>query len=159
MSPRIAKLGLLLLVVGLGFVLKDLMSQSAGWICISSGKYPSIFPGVSSGGSRISRVGRGRGGGRQFVAPTPGGGANLLLPAATKLGQGNVFTGVCDSVNGGDVYLRYTIPPGQTPSLGRHPPGLSTPPPPRTKCTTPPRTKCTPPKFIFIFILFIYLFI
>ena len=24
-----------------------------------------------------------------------------LLPAATKLGQGNVFTGVCHSVNGG----------------------------------------------------------
>ena len=25
----------------------------------------------------------------------------VLLPPATKLGQGNVFTGVCDSVNGG----------------------------------------------------------
>ena len=25
----------------------------------------------------------------------------MLLPPATKLGQGNVFTGVCDSVNGG----------------------------------------------------------
>ena len=24
----------------------------------------------------------------------------MLLPPATKLGQGNVFTGVCDSVNG-----------------------------------------------------------
>ena len=28
-------------------------------------------------------------------------GCNLLLPAATKLGQGNVFTGVCDSATGG----------------------------------------------------------
>ena len=40
-SPRVARLGLLLLVVGLGFVLKDLMFQTAGWICISSGKYLS----------------------------------------------------------------------------------------------------------------------
>ena len=24
-----------------------------------------------------------------------------LLPPATKLGQGNIFTGICDSVNGG----------------------------------------------------------
>ena len=41
-SPRVARLGLLLLVVGLGFVLKDLMSQTPGWICVSSGKYLSI---------------------------------------------------------------------------------------------------------------------
>ena len=27
--------------------------------------------------------------------------ANLLLPPATKLGQGYIFTGVCDSVNRG----------------------------------------------------------
>ena len=26
---------------------------------------------------------------------------NLLLPPATKLGQGYIFTGVCDSVHGG----------------------------------------------------------
>ena len=30
-----------------------------------------------------------------------GGGGWTLLPAATKLGQGNVFTGACDSVHGG----------------------------------------------------------
>ena len=29
------------------------------------------------------------------------GGANILLPPATKLGQGYVFTGVCDSVHRG----------------------------------------------------------
>ena len=41
-----------------------------------------------------------------------------LLPPATKLGQGYVFTGVCDSVHGGDVCLsacRDTTPPKQTP--------------------------------------------
>ena len=27
--------------------------------------------------------------------------ANLLLPPATKLGQGYIFTGICDSVHGG----------------------------------------------------------
>ena len=50
-----------------------------------------------------------------------------FLPAATKLGQGNVFTGVCDSVHrGGGVCLsayRDTTPPReQTP-----PPGADTP--------------------------------
>ena len=30
---------------------------------------------------------------------------NGILPAATKLGQGNVFTGVCDSVHGGGVVV------------------------------------------------------
>ena len=59
----------------------------------------------------------------------------LFLPAATKLGQGNVFTGVCDSVNrGGGVSPRSRHPPGadtpeqthppeQTPPWSRHPPG------------------------------------
>ena len=53
-----------------------------------------------------------------------------FLPAATKLGQGNIFTGVCDSVNGGGVCLRCTTPPPsgrhppvQIPPLGTHPPG------------------------------------
>ena len=41
--------------------------------------------------------------------------AKYLLPSATKLGQGYVFTGVCDSVNRG----------GGVP----HPPGLRTHPP------------------------------
>ena len=30
-------------------------------------------------------------------------GLRRFLPPATKLGQGNIFTGVCDSVNGGGV--------------------------------------------------------
>ena len=38
------------------------------------------------------------------VAPTPKGGvANQLLPPATKLREGNVFTPVCDSVHGRGV--------------------------------------------------------
>ena len=43
-----------------------------------------------------------------------------LLPPATKLGQGYIFTGVCDSVNGG----------GGLPQcmLGYHPSGTDTPP-------------------------------
>ena len=51
----------------------------------------------------------------------------FLLPAATKLGQGNVFTGICDSVNRG----------GGLPQcmLGYHPPGTTTPP----GADTPPR--------------------
>ena len=59
-----------------------------------------------------------------------------LLPSATSLRQGNIFTSVCHSVYGGGVYpsmhwgrhppLADTFPlgrhpPGQTP-LGRHPP-------------------------------------
>ena len=46
----------------------------------------------------------------------------MSLPAATKLGQGNVFTGVCDSVHRGclpQCMLGYTPPPGS-----RHPPGV-----------------------------------
>ena len=42
---------------------------------------------------------------------------DFLLPPATKLGQGYIFTGVCDSVHKGGVPGRY--PPG------RHPPGTS----------------------------------
>ena len=34
------------------------------------------------------------------------GGASLLLPAATKLGQGNIFTSVCLSTGGGGVWSR-----------------------------------------------------
>ena len=49
-----------------------------------------------------------------------------LLPAATKLGQGNVFTGVCDSVHRGGVCLSAcwdaTPAPGaDTPPWTRHP--------------------------------------
>ena len=56
-----------------------------------------------------------------------------LLPAATKLGQSNVFTGVCDSVHRRGVCLSAcwdTTPPGadipHTP--GADPPGADTPP-------------------------------
>ena len=55
----------------------------------------------------------------------------LLLPA-TKLGQGYVFTGVCDSVHrGGGVCLSAcwdTTPWEQTPPRSRHPPGAGIPP-------------------------------
>ena len=65
-----------------------------------------------------------------FLAPCP------LLPAATKLGQGNVFTGVCDSVHGGrgclpQCMLGCQTPPEQTPppGPGTHPPRNRQPPP------------------------------
>ena len=59
-----------------------------------------------------------------------------LIPAATKLGQGNVFTGVCDSVNRGvsaSVHagihppgsrhpLEQTPPSRHRPTWSRHPP-------------------------------------
>ena len=45
---------------------------------------------------------------------------NILLPPATKLRQGNVFTPVCHSAYRGGVYQ---TPPGQTSPLGRHPLG------------------------------------
>ena len=78
----------------------------------------------------------------------------LLLPSATKLGQGYVFTGVCDSVHRGGClpqcmlgYHHHTPPPGaDTP----HPPGADTPweqtPPrsrhrPRAAEQTPPDTE------------------
>ena len=48
----------------------------------------------------------------------------LLLPAATKLDQGNVFTGVCDSVHRGvSASMHAGIPPPRI----RHPPGADTP--------------------------------
>ena len=90
-----------------------------------------------SGGSRIFQRG---------TNPN-GGGTHLLLPAATKLGQSNVFTGVCDSVHGGGLpqcmlgyhppRTRHTKPhpPGAD---HHHPPGPDTPPP-------PPRSRPPPP--------------
>ena len=58
-----------------------------------------------------------------------------LLPPATKLGQGYIFTGVCDSVHreGGvpgqvPTLLDQIPPPGRyTPQPGRYPPGRYTP--------------------------------
>ena len=43
-----------------------------------------------------------------------------FLPAATKLGQGNVFTGVCDSVHGGGAVCHSAS--WDTPPRSRHPP-------------------------------------
>ena len=59
----------------------------------------------------------------------------MFLPAATKLGQGNVFTGVCDSVNreGG-------LPQCM---LGYHSPWEQTPPP-GSRHTHTPRTRLPP---------------
>ena len=63
-----------------------------------------------------------------------------LLPAATKLGQGNVFTGVCPSTGGKGVCLsacwdarppRTGIPPDQAHSRTRHTPQSRQPPPSR----------------------------
>ena len=80
-----------------------------------------------------------------------------LLPPATKLGQGYVFTGVCHSVNGGGEFLtRYTPPGPGTPPWTRYtpqtrytPPGPGTPPwgqvhPPGARYTLPPGTRYTP---------------
>ena len=75
-----------------------------------------------------------------------------LLPPATKLGQGYVFTGVCDSVHMGVVPdqvhppgTRY--PPDQVPPRPGTLPGTSQIPP-RTRYTpgtsSPPGTRCTP---------------
>ena len=62
-----------------------------------------------------------------------------LLPTTKKSGQGNVFTGVCDSVHGGGLpqcmlgYHRplgaYTPPPEQTPPWEQTPPQSRHPPP------------------------------
>ena len=74
--------------------------------------------------------------------------SNQYLPAATKLGQGNVFTGVCASVRrGGGVCLSAcwdTTPPrDQTPQKQTHPP-RSRHPPSRTRPPLgpdPPRSR------------------
>ena len=82
----------------------------------------------------------------------------VLLPAATKLGQGNVFTGVCDSVQGVCVsgtspQTRYTPPWDQVPPQDQVPPGPGTPPDqvhpprpgtPRLRPGTPPGTRYSP---------------
>ena len=83
----------------------------------------------------------------------------IYLPAATKLGQGNVFTGICDSVHRGGLpqcMLGYPPPPDQIPTPPRPdtPPDQTspspldqtspspldqTPPPPRPGTPPPPR--------------------
>ena len=83
---------------------------------------------------------------------------NLLLPAATKLGQGNIFTGVCLSTGGMGVCLsawwdippweqtppqsRHHPPPEQTTLRSRHPLGADTSP----REQTPPPGSRHPPK-------------
>ena len=58
---------------------------------------------------------------------------NRLLPPATKLGQGNIFTGICDSVHSGGLpqcMLGYHhLPPSRT---------RQAPPPPKDQAGTPP---------------------
>ena len=49
----------------------------------------------------------------------------FLLPATTKLGQGNVFTGICDSVHTGGVCLSASW---DTITPQADPPGADTPP-------------------------------
>ena len=71
--------------------------------------------------------------------------STTFLPPSTKLGQGYVFTGVCDSVHRGSTW------PG-TPRDQVHPPGTRCTPRtrynPGTRSTprpgTPPRTRYTP---------------
>ena len=58
-----------------------------------------------------------------------------LLPAATKLGQGNIFTPVCDSVNRGGTW---SGPRGGT---WQTPPRPGTPPPRDQTRHTPPQTR------------------
>ena len=80
----------------------------------------------------------------------------ISLPAATKSGQGNVFTGVCDSVHRGggclpQCMLGYCRPPEQRPPPGPDPLWEQTPPradiPPEWRppgADTPPEQ--TPPR-------------
>ena len=62
--------------------------------------------------------------------------------AATKLGQGNVFTGVCDSVHRGGGLRQGDLPLAGRPPRQGDPPGRENPPPagriPSGKETPPP---------------------
>ena len=69
-----------------------------------------------------------------------------LLLATTKLGQGNIFTCVCDSVNRGVTWHTHTQPPPGTPPRPGTPSGTRYPPDqvhPRDQ-VHPPRTRSTP---------------
>ena len=66
-----------------------------------------------------------------------------FLPAATKLGQGNVFTGVCDSVNRGVCLSAcWDTPPEQTPPQSRPP--QSRPPQSRLPWDQTPQSRHPP---------------
>ena len=74
-----------------------------------------------------------------------------LLPPATKLGQGYLFTGVCDFVNRGvSASVHAGIPPGSRHPLGADPAVADTPPGSRhpqeqtPREQTPPRSRHTP---------------
>ena len=56
------------------------------------------------------------------------------LPPATKLGQGYVFTGVCDSVHRGGICLSacWDTTPQEQMRPSRHPASTDTPPPPQS---------------------------
>ena len=79
---------------------------------------------------------------RRFIIKRDG--INRFLPAATKLGQGNVFTGVCYSVHGGGVWLSACWdtppPPGADTPGSKHPPWEQTPP----RADTPHRSRHPP---------------
>ena len=65
----------------------------------------------------------------------------FLLPSATKLRQGNIFTSVCQEFcPWGGVCLSacWDTPPGQTPSRADTPLGQTLPPPDRLPGQTPP---------------------
>ena len=76
----------------------------------------------------------------------------MILPAATKLGQGNVFTGVCDSVHRGGEGVCLSAcwdarPPWSrpTPPDRAHPPRPDTPRTRHPPSRHTPRTRHTPP--------------
>ena len=66
-----------------------------------------------------------------------------LLPATTKLGQGNVFTGICDSVQRGVCLSACwdTTPQEQTPPEDQTPLGADTPPDHTPWEQTPPGSR------------------
>ena len=89
----------------------------------------------------------------------------LLLPAATKLGQGNIFTGICLSTGGVCLSACWDIPPptpgaeeqtppwtrqtprpGRHPPRSRHPPDQADPPRPGTPQEQTPWTRQNPPR-------------
>ena len=69
----------------------------------------------------------------------------VLLPPAIKLGQGFVFTGVCDSVHRGgclpQCMVGYHTPPGADTPQKQTPPREQTPP----RADTPPWSRHPPP--------------
>ena len=74
------------------------------------------------------------------------------VPPTTKLGQGNIFTGVCDSVYRGSASVHAGIPPPTpSPRTRQAPPGPGTPPGTRhpkdqTPCNqAPPQDQTLPP--------------